>query len=269
MSELHDETSTARLRAESRDQYVAKVLTARTEVTQAEKRHEADVAAAQAALKQAQAEYDANLKKAQAALEQINRDYTRKVASFEGIELYRDRIVGDDQSIALTSDMTVSAEASGSISATPEIHDTRKLTLTVTGREGTHAFICDPDKGEQACNFIRDIMELVVGADTRIEELRMKTEAAQERIHQLEANTTPVNNARDWLVQVEDQTDTIRQAKRVLNELDRAATADERNALKVHDQGRRRRKVLVVSIVVAVLVIAAFIAALVCSGALR
>jgi hypothetical protein len=268
MVETTDREPLANPREESRNQYVAKVLTARSELAQAEKRHDADVAAAETALKRAQAEYDTNLKKARAALDQIIKEYTRRVASFAGVELFFDHIVGNGETIPLTSAMTVKLESSGTVETIPDIKDNRTLTLMIESGSITYSFSCDPDKGELALNFLRDILELVKDADVRADEYHIKVEAAEERIKQLEANTLPISNAQEWLSKVEEQTDAIRYAKRVLFDLDHDATADERNALKIHDKGKKRKKIVIWGIVIGVVVIAIIVLILLIMGIL-
>ncbi len=266
MVETTEREPVSNIREESRNQYVAKVLAARSELVQAEKRHDADVAAAETALKKAQAEYDANLKKARVALDQINKEYTRKIASFAGLELFFDRIVGNGETIPLTSAITMRLESSGTVETIPEIKDNRALSLVVQSADKTYSFSCDPDKGELALNFLRDALELIKDADIRADEYHIKVGAAEERITQLEANTLPISNAREWLSNVEEQTDAIRHAKRVIFDLDHDATADERNALKVHDKGKKRKKLIIWSVVIGVVIIAIIVLVLLIFG---
>jgi|GEM_PF-6177705 len=250
-------------RQAERELYISKIVGARESLSQAEKRHADDISTAETALKKAQGDYETNVKKAKAVLEQIERDYAKQISSFSGMTLYKDRLEYNGTVIPLTSNLTVHAEASGSIEASPDIIDTRKLTLTVTAPTGVTTLECDPDKGELTRSFVRDVMQLVPGSDVRAEERAQKMSMAQERINQAEQNTVPVMNAQQWLEQVKAKDDEIRLAKRALADLDRNATADQRSALVDYDKGRKRKKIIIWLVIIGVLIIAAIVAYLV------
>lgn len=243
-----------------RDRYIARVVEARDELGKVEKRHADDIQNAEQTLKRTQSEYDSGIKRAKAVLDQIDKDYARQVSSFSGITLFQDRFEFQGKTIPLTSQTNVRAEASGSIEANPEVVDSRKLILTLTTADGIYQVATDPDKGEQARSFVRDCMSLVPSADVRSAERAQKTTAAEARLKEAEQNTMPIKNAEEWLSKVKADDTEVRGAKRTISELDRSATADQRSALRDYDKGRRRRKLIVWGVVIAVVLVGAMVA---------
>ena len=221
---------------------------------------------AEAAVRRAEKAREARMLDIEKMMRSVKKETARRVASYNGVFLYVDRVVCAGTKLSLDAFLDAKVDVRGGIYpggcfGTPRDH--RKLFILIESPAGTILRECDPDEEKKA----RDFVTLVNTTAAKVNEVqanaRRQLEKLQDELDKEEAKTAEIDAAKAVLEAAKNDTSAVDAAQRAFEEAKLNASKEELTAY--NDERNRYGRTILVAVSVAVVVLVAIVVALVFS----